>query len=149
MKTAAIRTPILWKTQTSRIIACYTLFMLTLLLLSGCKSNQQPAAPVDPSGVYTLVSVDGQNSPCKLMHGGTEMTIHSGAFTLNADGTCSSLMKFSVAGHEDATREVKATYTRAGDTLTMKWERAGMTTGKLAGKTFTMINEGMVFVYQK
>ena len=31
----------------------------------------------------------------------------------------------------------------------MKWQGAGMTIGTVEGDTFTMDNEGMVFVYKK
>jgi hypothetical protein len=31
----------------------------------------------------------------------------------------------------------------------MKWQGAGMTTGTIAGNTFTMNNEGMELVYKK
>jgi hypothetical protein len=81
-----------------------------------------------------------------MQHEGHTMTIKSGSFIINADGTCSS--KMSLAGREAAI-EVKASYTRQGSTLTMQWERAGMTTGTVEGDTFTMNNEGMVFAYRK
>ena len=74
------------------------------------------------------------------------MTIQSGSFSINADGTCSS--KMSLAGR-DAAIEVKATYTQEGPKLTMKWQGAGMTIGTIEGETFTMNNEGMVFAYRK
>jgi hypothetical protein len=54
----------------------------------------------------------------------------------------------SVAGMA-APIEVKATYTREGNKLTMKWQSGGMTIGTVEGDTFTMSNEGMVFVYRK
>ena len=31
----------------------------------------------------------------------------------------------------------------------MKWQGAGLTTGTVEGNTFTMDNEGMLFVYKK
>jgi hypothetical protein len=83
------------------------------------------------------------------MHEDTRMTIKSGVFTINADGTCSSLMKFAVGSHDAINREVKATYTRNDNELTMKWKGAGMTKGKVNGNTFDMTNEGMVLSYQK
>ena len=57
----------------------------------------------------------------------------------------------------DATAAAKAAdnvgreppYPREGPKLTMKWQGAGMTTGTIAGNTFTMNNEGMELVYKK
>ena len=48
-----------------------------------------------------------------------------------------------------ATREVSATYTKDGAKLTMQWQGAGMTVCTMDGNTFTMDNEGMIFVYRK
>ena len=77
------------------------------------------------------------------------MQIRSGSFTINADGTCASKMVFSVQSGPEATHEVSATYTKEGSKLTMQWKGAGKTMGTLDGNTFTMNNEGMVFVYKK
>ncbi len=74
------------------------------------------------------------------------MTISSGSFSINADGTCSS--KMSLAGR-DQPMEVNATYTREGPKLTMKWQGAGTTEGTVEGNAFTMTNEGMVLAYRK
>jgi hypothetical protein len=93
-----------------------------------------------------LVTVDGNKVPCTVQHEGHTMTINSGSFIINADGTCSS--KMSLAGR-DTPIEVKATYTREGPKLTMQWQGAGMTIGTVEGDTFTMNNEGMVFAYRK
>jgi len=77
------------------------------------------------------------------------MTVQSGVFIINADGSCSSKVSFAVESGEELSREVKATYTREGSTLAMKWEGAGTTTGDVAEDTFTMNNEGMIFSYRK
>ena len=132
-----------------RIVAMSVLTMMLLLALTGCKNAGPHTANVDATGVYTLVGVNGKPVPCETKHGDTPMTIKSGVFTINANGTCSSLMIFSVAGQADVQRNVKATYTQDGAELTMKWERAGTTRGKVDGNNFTMPNEGMVLSYQK
>ncbi len=134
--------------KTPRIIALLVLALLALLAVTGCRSGDS-AVLVDPAGVYTLVSVNGESVPCETRHGKTPMTINSGMFTIRADGTCHSLMKFSVSGHPEVTREVKATYSQRGDEITMKWERAGVTRGTVASNEFTMTNEGMVLSYRK
>jgi hypothetical protein len=130
------------------------LFMV--LVCAGCKQDAKvaadtktvaaPAADINPVGTYGLVTVDGNKVPCTVQHEGHTMTINSGSFIINADGTCSS--KMSLAGR-DAAIEVKATYTREGPKLTMQWQGAGMTVGTVEGDTFTMNNEGMVFAYRK
>ena len=103
------------------------------------------AAP-DITGAYTLVSVDGAALPFSHPEG---VVIRSGTFTINKDGTCSSRMVFSLPSGGDTNREVSASYTREGATLTMTWAGAGTTTGSVEGNTFTMANEGMVLVYRK
>ena len=119
------------------------------LVCSGCEKGAVKTVNVDPTGVYTLVSVNGKNLPCEVNHDGTVLTIKSGVFTIKADSNCVSQITFSVPARGDMSREVKATYTRQGAELTMQWEGAGMTMGNVNGNTFTMTNEGMVFAYRK
>jgi hypothetical protein len=120
-----------------------------MLAVGGCKPAADGNASLDPAGVYTLVSVDGKNVPCSLTHEGVALTVKSGVFTINADGTCRSQVTFTVPARGDMDQEVKATYTRHGAELTMQWERAGTTLGIVGNNTFTMTNEAMVFAYRK
>jgi hypothetical protein len=130
--------------------------MFMVVVCAGCKQDAKvaadaktvaaTAADINPVGTYALVTIDGNKVPCTVQHEGHTMTINSGSFSINADGTCSS--KMSLAGR-DAAIEVKATYTREGPKLTMQWQGAGMTIGTVEGDTFTMNNEGMVFAYRK
>lgn len=110
------------------------------------RSTVPTSADINPVGNYALVTVDGSKVPCTLRHEGHTMTINSGNFIIRADGTCVSQMY--LAGRE-APIEVKATYTRQGPKLTMKWEGAGVTFGTVSGDTFTMNNEGMALAYRK
>jgi hypothetical protein len=126
--------------------------LLPLLLMgafAGCTQKATVAADAGPAGTYTLLSVDGKTVPCTLLHEGASPTVKSGTFVINADGTCSSKILFSLPSGGDASREVKATYTCQGTNLTMKWEGAGTTTGAVQGDSFTMNNEGMIFAYRK
>ncbi len=126
------------------------------MVLPGCKQEARvagdtksvaaTAAEINPVGTYTLVTVDGNKVPCTVQHEGHTMTVTSGSFIINADGTCSS--RISLAGH-DSPIEVKAAYTREGPKLTMQWQGAGMTLGTVERDTFTMNNEGMVLAYHK
>jgi hypothetical protein len=136
-----------------RFLPLCALPLFVVLAWSGYNQNagaapgtKTGAADASPAGTYNLVTADGKNVPCTVQHDGHSMTIKSGAFVINADGTCIS--KMTLAGR-DVPIEVKATYKREGSRLTMKWEGAGMTIGTVKGDTFTMNNEGMVLVYRK
>jgi hypothetical protein len=129
-------------------LACVVLGLATLL--TGCKPSAPVSQEVKVAGSYALVSVDGKQIPCVVKHEGQDgPMVKSGTFVINADGTCSSKIAFVAPGGGGASREVKATYTREGAKLTMKWEGAGMTTGTVEGNSFTMENEGILFVYRK
>ncbi len=119
------------------------------LILSACKPQATADKGADLSGVYSLVSVNGKNLPASVSHDGVALQVRSGAFTLGPDGTCGSKMVFVPPSGKEVTREVSATYTREGAKLTMQWKGAGKTTGTIETNTFTMNNEGMVFVYRK
>ena len=103
----------------------------------------------DPAGDYTLVSVDEAKVPATVSHHDQPVQVHSGSFTINADGTCISRTVFSRPGGDKVTREVHATYSREGSTLKMKWEGAGQTVGNFKGDSFTMNNEDMIFLYRR
>ncbi len=119
------------------------------LLLSSCKAEAKVATGSDPSGVYALVTVNGNKVPASVSHDGTALQVRSGTFTIKADGTCSTKTVFVPPSGSEATREVSATYTKEGSKLTMQWQGAGTTTGIIEGGTFTMDNEGVLFVYRK
>ena len=122
-----------------------------LLACSGSPVTDKYSSAVeggDFTGRYSLVSIDGAAVPATIYHGGA-VTMHSGVFMINANGTCSSITVFSPPGGGKVTRKVDATYTREGSKLYMQWEGAGRTTGTVAGGTFTMDNEGMIFDYRK
>jgi len=116
---------------------------------TGCQQSAKVDTGTNPAGTYTLVSVDGNQVPCAVNHEGHALNVKSGTFIINPEGTCSSKVAFSVPGGGENSREVKATYTREGQKLTMHWEGAGMNTGTVNGDTFTMNNEGMIFAYRK
>jgi ketosteroid isomerase-like protein len=103
----------------------------------------------DPAGFYTLVAVNGSKLPATVSHGEVEIQVHSGAFTINADGTCSTKTIFGIPSGDKITREVSATYTQAGSRLNMQWQGAGKNSGTVEGVTFTMDNEGMKFMYKR
>jgi hypothetical protein len=125
-------------------------FVLTVgAIVSGCTKHYVASDSVGLAGEYVLVSVDGNNLPATVSHGGAALKVLSGVFTINSDGTCNSKTVFVPPTGNEIEREVAATYTIVGSELTMQWEGAGVTVGNVEGDTFTMDNEGMVFVYRK
>lgn len=149
MKTNPTQFPEAQARPTRQSLFWCSLCCLLALALAGCKPEPKATPETNPVGTYALVSVDGKNVPSTVQHEGHAVAIKSGKFLINPDGTCSSTVVFSVASGGDISREVKATYTRQGPTLTMQWEGAGTTTGTVEGDTFTMNNEGMILLYQK
>ena len=125
------------------------LALFLVMVWAGCKQEAKVAAEINPVGNYALVSVDGNKVPCTVAHEGHTLTVKSGTFIINADGTCSSKMALSLPSGDNSSRVVKATYTRQGSKLNMRWEGAGTTTGTVDGDTFTMNNEGMILAYRK
>ena len=119
------------------------------LFFSACQMQQPPATATESAGVYALVSVDGKPVPASVSHEGVTLNVRSGTFTIKADGTCSSRIVFVSPSGIETTREVSATYTEEGSQVNMRWKGAGKTVGTISGKTFTMNNEGMLFVYRK
>ena len=119
------------------------------LVISACARQQPPLDGSDIAGAYTLVSVNGNPVPTSVDHQGAALQVRSGTLTLGADGTCSTRTVFVPPSGTEVRREVGATYTRDGSRLTLRWKGAGKTTGTIADGTFTMDNEGMVFVYRK
>jgi hypothetical protein len=156
MKTQPNQSNVESASSTPRIVALGLLAALLLVILTGCKGNDKsnstkldPTGAIDPTGVYSLVSVDGKTVPCEVSHEGGAMNIQSGTFTITADGACSSAMTISVANRKDMTVVTKANWTRRGAELTMQWTGAGTTLGTVKDSAFAMTNEGMVFAYRK
>jgi hypothetical protein len=127
----------------------FNLIISAGLLLAACSHEAKLGNANDATGVYTLVSVNGSKLPATVSHDGAQLQVRAGAFTIAADGTCGSKVVFVPPSGVEATREVKASYTRNGSKLTMHWQGAGMTTGSIENNTFTMDNEGMTFAYRK
>jgi len=124
-------------------------FLAAGVLMPACAKHEVAAGGADHTGEYVLVSVNGNDLPASVSHGGASVKVISGAFEIKADGTCRSKTVFVPPTGSEIEREVAASYTKDGSKLTMQWEGAGMTVGTVEGNTFTMDNEGMVFVYRK
>jgi len=131
-----------------RLLAIAGILLIALCAMLGCSPKPPAGAEINPAGTYNLVSVDGKTLPCAVAHAGSPL-VKSGSFVINADGTCSSRIVLSTPSGGETTREVQASYVRQGEFLTMKWIGAGTTRGRVAGDTFTLNNEGIVFTYRK
>jgi hypothetical protein len=135
--------------KTRLIIAFKCCVLAAGLFVSACQKQPTTQYTADPVGVYALISVNGRPVPTSLSHEGATLGVRSGAFTINADGTCSSKITFVPPSGTEAIREVSATYNSDGSKLTMQWKGAGTTVGTIDGNTFSMENEDMVLVYRK
>ena len=75
-----------------------------------------PAKSADTNsiaGVYILETVNGEKLSAAVTHEGNALKIRSGAFTINADGTCSSKITVLPPSGEETTVVVKARSVRA------------------------------------
>ncbi len=122
---------------------------ITALLLSGCQGMGGGADREEVAGIYYLVKVDESSVPASVSHDGTILNINSGVIILSDNGTCFSRTRFTSPDGEETTREVYAKYRVDDSRLTMRWEGAGTTEGKIDGDTFVMDNHGTIFEYVK
>jgi hypothetical protein len=135
------------KTQIKMLFGC-CLLMAIAFFTSGCGSAKE-TENVNPNGIYTLITLDGNTIPATVSEGGHTIQVLSGSFTFDGKGNCISKMTFVPQGGDQQIMEVNATYTMSDSTLTMKWQNAGITTGTINGDIFTMMNEGTKLVFKK
>jgi hypothetical protein len=131
------------------IVLKYFLIFAAGLFMSACTNQESTLKNSNYIGDYILVSVNGNPVPANITHQGVGLKVRSGVFTINGDGTCSTKTVFVPPSGTDIAREVSATYTKEGSKLNMQWKGAGTTVGTIQDNTFTMDNEGLVFVYKK
>jgi hypothetical protein len=163
MRPGPCRPSALIEAVTRFVTWCILCALTACVLLSGCRPAEtpRPATPAsspaaadaaklpDIAGSYTLVSINGTTLPFTVTHEGPGIQVTSGTFTIRPDGACVSVVAFLMPSGQAQSREVSATYTRDGSRLTMQWQGAGVTNGTVEGDTFTMENEGQVFLYRK
>lgn len=133
--------------KTTKIFVFF-IALIMLIVQSSCV-KQKNFSDAGSSQLYTLVLINGKPVPADVSHQGTNLQVLSGTFIIGSDGTCSSKTVFVPPSGTKIVRDVSAIYTRDGTRLTMQWEGAGITIGDIQQNTFTMDNEGMVFVYEK
>lgn len=123
--------------------------VVAAIFLAACQGVGGSGKREDVTGIYYLTKVDGSSVPAFVNHDGTELFVRSGVFIISADGTIFSRTHFAPPDGDETTREVYAKYRVDDSRLTMRWEGAGMTEGKVDGDTFVMDNHGMIFEYAK
>lgn len=116
-------------------------------LFAGCGARGRPASRATEEQ-FKLVAIDGRTLPCVVGPERGHPEVREGRFTLHSDGTCESDIAFAVGGAEKK-RTVRADYVRDGDLLTMRWQGAGTTMGRMVGDVFAMTNEAAVFLYRR
>jgi hypothetical protein len=118
-------------------------------LLPGCGKNAGPANSSDPTGTYTLATIDGKKLPFTPHLGAPAPEFRSGAITLEADGTFTSKMNYRLPEGKETTRTSTGGYTKEGSSLKLQWKGAGVTTATLEGNTLTIDDEGLRCAYRK
>lgn len=121
--------------------------VLTGALLTACGGN--PFSPEGVSGVYNLVSVNGNALPWTSDQGAT---ISAGSFSLNANNTYSSSVTI-----KPLSSNIPGTVTGSGtfelvepDTIRFTRSIGGMFSGTLDGNRLTLSEEdGDSFVFEK
>ncbi len=128
------------------------LVKLGLLVLGLCPPAGQAASDTtqtsDHQGTYTLVTVNGNKLPYPVSHEDGAPQVLSGAITLNADGTFTSVSSYKLPTGV-ISQQLNGTYTRDGSRLSLQWKGAGTTISTLEGNTFTIDNnEGLLLGYR-
>lgn len=125
------------------------LMLVATAFVSCSQLDKNASGSPNPVGIYQLIEVDGKKVPASVSHHGNQLEVLSGAITFHQHNTCSSKTVFIAPNGSEISREVDASFSRNGSRLTMKWRRAGTTTGTIQNDIFSMNNEGMIFVYSK
>ncbi len=134
-----------------RVGITFTTIVLAGIAL-GCKTTgEEPAeADTDFTGTYNLVSIEGNPIPYAPMHlGRRQPQVVAGSITLHHGGTFASTMEYANDAGKTMSRAFAGTYTMDGAEFILSWTGAGRTTATIEENTFTMNNEGMLFVYEK
>ena len=138
------------RTASLSLVLLASLAPLCPLACRAAPRSPQPTPDMaEVAGKYALVSVDGKLLPAAVSHEGATLEVRSGTFIMGVDGRCSTTTVFVPPSGREVTREVGAVFAKDGPRLTFWWDGAGTTTGTVEGTTFTMDNEGMLFVYRR
>ena len=128
-----------------------TLFALSVLVLGAC--DDDGTAPESLVGRYTLQTVDGNPLPFVIIQvEADKVEVTAAHINLNKDRTCSD--SFTLVTTEDGieTTESKTdvcTYTTNNTGITITFVGEDPFDGSIVGSQLTIIDLGIVFIYQK
>lgn len=128
---------------------------LLLVLLAACSGADEPTAPLgDPSGVYTLQTVDGQPLPfLYLQIGDDTIEFLDGTVHLNADKTFIDATTLRVTALGVVTTEVDqadGVWSLAGSTVTFTQSDLAVYSMTWDGEdVLTQVVEGLTLIYRK
>ena len=130
------------------------LIPLILAIAVACGSDS-PTQPTNASiaGTWNLTSVNGTGLPFVINQSGTDkVELVSDVVTATATGTYTEMFSFreTLNGVVTTTTEPdNGTYTINGTAITLHSSTNGSITGALNGNTFTLVDQGFVFLFTK
>ncbi len=124
------------------------LILATALLAGGLLTacDDDSTGPVPVVGLYTLVTVNGEELPVEL--GDPIREIIAGSIQLNSDGTYSRSSTVDL-GPGPVRITVFGTFTVDGSTVEFDASSRADFTGTFSGNTLTLIEDGDTLVYHK
>ena len=123
---------------------------LMIAAVCGCGKGTTEPTTGGEIGTYVLVSLNGRAVPTSISEGSTQIEVISGTLTLGAGGTVQAGTTFRPSPEAaPVTNEVSGTYSMQGNTLTFSYTNGGRNTGTLNGNTLQMLNEGVVWLFQR
>ena len=133
------------------MVRLHVVILVIGLCISGCSEDANPTETktLDYTGIYNLITIDGNNLPYTPSHEGNTLQVQSSTFILNTDAAFEMTMTYKRQSGEIFNQDFSGTYTLNNYTFTFHWQGAGKNTAALEGDSFTMNNEGLLFLYRK
>jgi hypothetical protein len=131
-----------------------SLLVFCVVGLSACGSDDPTDPGGDPvdysavAGVWTLQSANGDALPVQLVEDNTPFTLHAGALTLTANGTCQNSFTTTPQGEAQKTEVLPCTFTLSGSAFSYT-ESSLQYSGTLTGNSISLVNDGNTLVYTR
>ena len=126
--------------------------ILAAAVACGSDSSTQPTT-TSIAGTWDLTSVNGTALPFVINQTGTDkLELVGDVVTATATGTYTESFSFreTLNGVVTTTTEPdNGTYTINGNAITLNSSTNGSITGALSGNTFTLVDQGFVFLFTK
>ncbi len=128
-----------------------------VLAIIGCGNDDDSTSPTNASvaGTWTLQTVNGSALPFTLASSPAKLEILSYVVNVTSNGTWTSSEQtrttIGTATPQTATVTDAGTYTISGNNVALTSSTAGSTAqaGTVSGNTFTLVQSGFTFVFQK